>query len=70
MVLISAVQKAMIVHRHILGSVQSLLVEAVTLPHQELVMALFVYGLLKVRATPFSPCTVSPWYVKAIISNP
>lgn len=57
MVLNSVVQKmettllkATIVHQQILGLVQSLFVVAVTLLHQELVTALFDYGLLKVKA--------------------
>lgn len=77
MVLNSAAQKTvttllnvMIVHQHILGSVQSLFAEAVTLLHQELVMALFVYGLLKVRAKPWSPYTTSHWYAKAMTTKP
>lgn len=50
--MVTTLLKVIIVHQHILGSVQSLFAEAVTLLHQELVMALFVYGLLKVKAEP------------------
>lgn len=68
--MVTTLLKALIVHQPILGSVQSLFVEAVTSLHQELVMALFDYGLLKVRAECFSRYTTSHWYAKSIIKKP
>lgn len=53
--------RVIIPHRHIPGSVQSVYVEAVILLHQELVMVLFAYGLLKVKPKTFDHCMTFHW---------
>ena len=59
--MVSTTLKAVILLQYIPGSVQSPSVEAVTLQHQELVMVLFICGLLEVRPKTSDPYIIYPW---------
>jgi len=59
--MVTIVMKAIIVNQHIPGSVLSLYVETVILLHQEPVMVLFDYGILKVRPRTFDHCLTFHW---------
>lgn len=59
--MVTIVLEAIIVNQHIPGSVLSLCVEPAILLHQELVMVVFDYGLLKVRQKAFGACSTFHW---------